>query len=75
MAKKLAIQETPEIVEEVAQEESVLVTFSGTGLGRFQVENNKALVKPSELKENEKLVEANGKVYIEVSEATHTYLL
>lgn len=75
MAKKITIQETPKIAEEVTQEESVLVTFSGSGLGRFQVEDNKALVKPSELKENEKLVEANGKKYIEVTEPSHTYLL
>lgn len=77
MAKrtKQPMESTPESKAYGTSSEKVLVTFSSPVLERFNIENNQALVELSELKENEKLVESNGKTYLQVSEPTHTYLL
>lgn len=75
MAKKTLTEKLPKEVTQGTEEESVLVTLSGSVNGRFQVENNQAFVKPSELTENEKFMVINGKTYIHVTVPSHSYIL
>lgn len=61
--------------EEPVQEKGMFIMFSSQHLHRFQIENNQALVFPSQLKDNEKFVVKNNRNFIEVVEPSHTYLL
>lgn len=55
-------------------EEVVLVTLSKPD-PRFNVEDNMAEVKPSQLKENEQFVVVNGKTHIHVTTDSNSYFL